>query len=165
MPPGLGPGTSATRLTWRPCPLSGVSPHMAAVSAFRRLLSQGFRLLSGGGPYPCPACPTVYTHRRGLTEHMKKHSGKTTCPLCQQTFVTVYNMRMHMMSKHRMTKQEVSRMTSKRPYYRSADLAPSVTSMGFFAAGATNAPSTRATDAPATSSPESFASSQPPRTS
>ena len=47
---------------------------------------------------------------------MKKHSGQTTCPLCQKTFARVPHMRAHMVEKHRLAKQEVDRITHKRGY-------------------------------------------------
>ena len=49
---------------------------------------------------------------------MKKHSGKTTCSLCQQMFGTVNHMRKHMHLAHSMSREEVDRITNKRFYSR-----------------------------------------------
>ena len=72
---------------------------------------------AGQGPCICPVCGASYTYRRGLSEHMKKHTGKTTCPLCQQTFGMLYHMRRHMVNKHGMAKEDVAKITNKRALY------------------------------------------------
>ena len=50
-------------------------------------------------------------------EHMKKHTGKSTCPLCQQTFTVFYNMRRHMVKMHGLAREDVNRITSQSVSY------------------------------------------------
>ena len=62
-------------------------------------------------------CGTGYHHRRTLHEHMKKHKGQTRCPVCQMEFSVMFAMRRHMVQRHGMTKDEVDRITNKRPIW------------------------------------------------
>ena len=79
---------------------------------------------SGGGPCVCPVCGVSYSYWSSLREHLKKHTGKTTCPMCQQTFGMVHHMRRHMVNVHGMAKEEVDKITKKRRYVNVGDVAP-----------------------------------------
>ena len=66
------------------------------------------------GPAACPECGVVYSQRRNLTEHMKKHRGEARCPICRQDFSARRNLRKHMVRRHGMAQAEVDSMTRKR---------------------------------------------------
>ena len=85
--------------------------------------SHFFPPFSAGSPHACPICGVSYTHRGSLIEHMKKPSGKTTCPICQQMSATVNHLRRHMRNVHSMSREEVDRITNKRFYPTRGDYA------------------------------------------
>ncbi|XP_043240053.1 protein tramtrack, beta isoform-like isoform X5 [Amphibalanus amphitrite] len=68
------------------------------------------------GPFQCSFCGLQYSRRRNFTEHLKKHTGATTCSICNQSFARTYNLRLHMAKTHGLAREEVDRMTNKRPY-------------------------------------------------
>ena len=77
--------------------------------------------LVSGGTCTCHYCGLSFSGRKRLTEHFKKHDGKTKCLVCQKTFGTVSILRRHMLVQHKMTKQKVNSITEKRPYMRIFD--------------------------------------------
>ncbi|XP_037072229.1 zinc finger protein 710-like [Pollicipes pollicipes] len=62
----------------------------------------------GGGPvHVCTDCGQAYTNPQSLLQHLKKHQGLTTCPVCYKVCSMVHNLRQHMQAVHRMTPAEV----------------------------------------------------------
>ena len=59
-------------------------------------------------------CGAEYPERRRLTEHFKKHIGKTTCLLCQREFSSVYGLRRHMLCQHNLGQGKVDTLTEKK---------------------------------------------------
>ena len=70
-----------------------------------------------GGGLTCSICGAEYPERRRLTEHFKKHMGKTTCLLCQREFASMYGLRRHMIMQHHLEQQKVDTLTEKKPPY------------------------------------------------
>ncbi|KAF0304719.1 Broad-complex core protein isoforms 1/2/3/4/5 [Amphibalanus amphitrite] len=62
----------------------------------------------------CPMCGAAYHHRRNLAEHMKRHTGQTTCCICNHEFAMTFSLRRHMVKRHGLSPDEVSRLTNKR---------------------------------------------------
>ncbi|XP_059479498.1 protein bric-a-brac 2-like isoform X16 [Neocloeon triangulifer] len=50
--------------------------------------------------YPCSYCERTYQTKHALGEHMAKHEGKTTCPLCLRVQSTVSHLRNHLRLVH-----------------------------------------------------------------
>ena len=62
----------------------------------------------------CPICGAAYHHRRNLAEHMKRHTGQTTCCICHHEFAMTFTLRRHMVNRHGLTPEQVSQLTNKR---------------------------------------------------
>ena len=97
----------------------------------------------------------MYAYRRNLTEHLKKHTGKTTCPLCQQAFAMVANMRRHMVNTHGLARDEVDRITNKRIAYAGSAVAP----VGSSVSATAPAPASSASSRPVSSAAAAAGSS------
>ena len=65
-----------------------------------------------GAGYVCSFCGNRYAYLCSLNAHLEMHSGKTKCPVCEQTFGMAYTMRRHMVRIHGMKKEEVDRITN-----------------------------------------------------
>ena len=59
-------------------------------------------------------CGAAYHHRRNLAEHMKRHTGQTTCCICHHEFAMTFTLRRHMVRQHGLSPEQVSRLTNKR---------------------------------------------------
>ncbi|XP_043240054.1 protein tramtrack, beta isoform-like isoform X6 [Amphibalanus amphitrite] len=77
----------------------------------------------GTGTFSCHICGRTYSQRCTLTEHLKKHTGQTKCKICHQTLSTVCLMRKHMVKAHKMSREEVDKLTNKRTYLQSHEWA------------------------------------------
>jgi len=78
------------------------------VHNFRR--RRRFSLQPKEGSFACTNCPKVYKHKRNLYTHMKHECGKKAtmrCPVdyCQYLAKHKYNMKLHLMNKHKVDKK------------------------------------------------------------
>ena len=62
---------------------------------------------SAGGPLTCKDCGRVYKLRHSLVLHRKAHEGLTTCSICSNVFNRVPDLRTHLRTVHKLTKEEV----------------------------------------------------------
>ena len=62
----------------------------------------------------CHLCGARYSTKTNLISHMKKHRGETRCPVCDEEFAVMRNVRRHMMRRHDMSRLEVDRITNTR---------------------------------------------------
>ena len=63
----------------------------------------------------CQICGARYSQRSTLWQHLKKHFGQTRCLVCHKEYQAMRNLRRHMVTNHGMSKEEVDRITNKRP--------------------------------------------------
>ncbi|XP_043199694.1 protein bric-a-brac 2-like isoform X3 [Amphibalanus amphitrite] len=59
---------------------------------------------------PCPDCGRIYKHSGSLMLHRKVHQGLTTCPICGSVNNRVADLRSHMRTVHKLTREEVKAM-------------------------------------------------------
>ncbi|XP_043244788.1 myc-associated zinc finger protein-like isoform X4 [Amphibalanus amphitrite] len=62
----------------------------------------------------CPVCGAGYINRNHMVSHMRQHQGETTCPFCGKEFTLKYNMRRHILTAHKLSHEEVNRLTKTR---------------------------------------------------
>ncbi|XP_074111760.1 uncharacterized protein LOC141535638 isoform X4 [Cotesia typhae] len=55
------------------------------------------------GIFHCRICPKIFKHPISLALHKNVHAGQTKCPFCQHVFSRSYNMRKHILYKHKYT--------------------------------------------------------------
>ncbi|XP_057324777.1 broad-complex core protein isoforms 1/2/3/4/5-like isoform X4 [Microplitis mediator] len=55
------------------------------------------------GIFRCRICPKTFKHPISLALHKNVHAGQTKCPYCQHVFSRSYNMRKHILYKHKYT--------------------------------------------------------------
>nr|XP_018916113.1 PREDICTED: gastrula zinc finger protein XlCGF48.2-like [Bemisia tabaci] len=51
--------------------------------------------------FSCSDCGACYKNADSLRAHRKTHTGETYCQLCRKTLSTRFNLRMHMISAHK----------------------------------------------------------------
>ncbi|XP_043240060.1 protein tramtrack, beta isoform-like isoform X11 [Amphibalanus amphitrite] len=68
----------------------------------------------GNRPYKCHICGSSYGWPSSLTKHMQKHAGRTTCPVCQQSFSMMFALRRHMRDVHHLDQETVDAMTGTK---------------------------------------------------
>ena len=71
----------------------------------------------------CDVCGRRYKHRDSLVAHSKVHSGVTTCHVCGAVSSNVQNLRQHLESVHRMSREHVRSITRVPEVYRGLLLA------------------------------------------
>ena len=62
---------------------------------------------SAGGPVACKDCGRVYKHSNSLALHRKVHEGLTTCSICGSVTNRVADLRAHLRSVHKLTREEI----------------------------------------------------------
>ncbi|KAF0300412.1 hypothetical protein FJT64_027086 [Amphibalanus amphitrite] len=59
----------------------------------------------------CTVCGRRYKHRDSLVAHEKVHAGVTTCHVCGAVASNVQNLRQHLETVHRMSRDHVRQIT------------------------------------------------------
>ncbi|XP_037071324.1 zinc finger protein 77-like [Pollicipes pollicipes] len=64
----------------------------------------------------CHICGKEYKHVWSLTDHVKKHRGMTTCPMCGKVGSTVKALRRHLQLVHSLSREAVHQIVPTRRY-------------------------------------------------
>jgi len=60
--------------------------------------------------FPCSRCDKSYAVETSLNEHLKVHTGETTCQICKIPQARIATLRRHLRSIHKLSEQEVALM-------------------------------------------------------
>jgi len=60
--------------------------------------------------FPCPHCEKSYAVEPSLNEHLKVHTGETTCQICKIPQARIATLRRHLRSIHKLSEEEVALM-------------------------------------------------------
>jgi len=64
--------------------------------------------------FPCPHCDKSYAVDTSLNEHLKVHTGETTCQICKVPQARIATLRRHLRTIHKLSEEEIALMVARK---------------------------------------------------
>jgi len=64
--------------------------------------------------FPCPHCDKSYAVDTSLNEHLKVHTGETTCQICKVPQARIATLRRHLRTIHKLAEEEIALMVARK---------------------------------------------------
>lgn len=62
--------------------------------------------------YQCDLCNKAFTHEKSYVQHKSVHSGLTSCPICKKILCRKYQLKVHLLKRHDITKVAVDKIAA-----------------------------------------------------